>query len=93
MPSRTDDPPRTKPQIAAAPASPMAASPAASPAPQPGDDHPLTQESFRAICSLNPRAGRWEPADEIQVLAICGEVTLDFTRAELPASGMIEIDA
>ncbi len=93
MPSRTDDPPRTKPQIAAVPASRLAASPEASPALQTTDDHLLTQESFRAIFSSNQRAGRWEPADEIQVLAICGEVRLDFTRAELPPSGMIEIHA
>ncbi len=93
MPNRTDDPPRTKPEIAAAPASPMAVSPAASPAPQPRDDHPLTQESFRAILSSHQRAGRWEPADEIEVRAIFGAVILDFTRAELPPSGMIEIDA
>ncbi len=93
MPSRTDDPPRTKPQIAAVPASRLAASPEASPSLQTTDDHLLTQESFRAICSSNQRAVRWEPADEIQVLAICGEVTLDFTRAELPPSGVIEIDA
>ena len=93
MPSPTDDPPRTKPQIAAVPASLLAASPAASPPIQTTDDHLLTRESFRAICSSNQRAGRWEPADEIQVRAICGEVTLDFTRAELPPSGMIEIHA
>ena len=54
---------------------------------------PGTQESFRAILSSHQQGGRWEPADEIQVLAICGEVTLDFTRAELPPRGMIEIDA
>ncbi len=92
-PNRTDDPSQTKPQIAAVPASRLAASPEASPALQTTDDHLLTQESFRAIFSSNQRAGRWEPADEIQVLAICGEVRLDFTRAELPPSGMIEIHA
>ena len=92
MPSRTDDPPRTKPQIAAAPDSRLAASPAASPAVQTTDDPQLTQESFQAILSSHQRAGRWEPADEIQVSAIFGAVTLDFTRAELPPSGMIEID-
>ncbi len=68
-------------------------SPAASPALQTRDDHLLTQESFRAILSSHQRAGRWEPAEKIQVRAILGEVTLDFTRAELPPSGMIEIDA
>ena len=93
MPSRTDDPPQTKPKIATVPASRLAASPEARPPLETTDDPPLTQESFRAICSSNQRAGRWEPADEIQVLAICGEVTLDFTRAELPPSGMIEIHA
>ena len=68
-------------------------SPAASPALQTRDDHLLTQESFRAILSSHQRAGRWQPAEEIQVRAILGEVTLDFTSAELPPSGMIEIDA
>jgi hypothetical protein len=93
MPSRTDDPPQTQPEIVAVPDSRLAASPAASPPLKATDDHRLTQESFRAICSANQRAGRWEAADEIQVLAICGEVTLDFTRAELPPSGVIEIHA
>ncbi len=92
MPSRTDDPPRTEPQITAVPASRFAASPADSLALETTDDHPLTQESFRAICSSNQRAGRWEPADEIHARAICGEVSLDFTHADLPPSGMIEID-
>ncbi len=68
-------------------------SPAASPALQTREDHPLTQDSFQAILSSHQRAGRWEPAEKIQVRAILGEVTLDFTRAELPPSGMIEIDA
>ncbi len=68
-------------------------SPAASPALQTRDDHPLTQESFQAILSSHQRAGRWEPAEEIEVRAVCGDVTLDFTRAELPPSGMIGIDA
>ena len=93
MPTRTDEPPRTKPQIVTVPASRLPASPAASPALQTTDDHLLTQETFRAILSANQRAGRWEPADEIQVRAIFGEVTLDFTRALLPPSGVIEIDA
>ena len=95
MPSRTDDPPQTKQQITAVRASQseLAASPGASPALETPDDQPLTQESFRAILSSHQRAGRWEPADEIEVRAICGEVTLDFTRAALPPSGMIEIDA
>ncbi len=68
-------------------------SPAASSALQTRDDDLLTQESFRAILSAQQRTGRWAPAEEIQVRAILGEVTLDFTRAELPPSGMIEIDA
>jgi hypothetical protein len=89
VPSRTDDPPQTKPQIVVVPDS----QPEASPALETSDDHEITEETFWAVCSSNQRAGRWEPADEIQVRAIAGEVTLDFTRAELPPSGMIEIDA
>ncbi len=92
MPSRTEDPPQTQLEIAAVPDSRLAASPAASPALETTDDR-LTQESFRAICSANQRAGRWEAADEIEVRAIFGAVTLDFTRADLPPSGVIEIDA
>jgi hypothetical protein len=93
MPNRTDDPPGTRPKIVTAPASRLASPPATSPASRAIEDHPLTEESFRAIFSSNQRGGRWEPADEIQVLAVCGEVTLDFTRAELPPGGMIGIDA
>ena len=93
MPSHTDDPPRAERQITDVPAARSAASPAVSPALPTTDDHALTEESFRAILSSQQRAGRWEPADEIQVRAIFGAVTLDFTRAELPPSGTIEIDA
>ncbi len=107
MPNRTDDLPPTKPSAAAelfdresGPPSPtvpvprVAPSPAARPAlPTRDDDHPHTHESFRAICSSNQRGGNWEPADEIEVLSIAGEVILDFTRAELPESGVIEIEA
>ena len=43
--------------------------------------------------SSNQRAGRWEAPEEIEARAIMGEVTLDFTQAELPPDGEIEIDA
>ena len=84
---------RTRSQIAAAPASPLATSSAASPAVQTTDDYEPTQESFRAVFSSHQRAGRWEAADQIEVRAVFGEVTLDLTRAELPPGGVIEIDA
>ncbi len=93
MPNRTDDPSQTHSPLADVPVSPVAASPQPSPSLQTTDDGLPTYESFRAICSSNQRGGHWEPADEIQVRAICGEVVLDFTRAELPPSGTIEIDA
>jgi hypothetical protein len=95
MANRTEDPPRTKPQLPLAPTSPssLAVSPAAAPAAQVEDDEELTHESFRAILSSHQRAGRWEVADEIEVRAFCGEVTLDFTQADLPPSGVVEIDA
>lgn len=38
------------------------------------------------------REGRWEAADEIYVRAICGAVKLDFTQAELPVTGMVDLD-
>jgi hypothetical protein len=95
MPSRTDDPPRPQRQrpTAGLPASASSISPASSPALPSADEAPLTQESFRAILSSHQRAGRWQPADDIEVRAILGEVTLDFRRAELPESGVIEIEA
>lgn len=89
----TEDPTRTKPKIEPAPGEPLAASPAASPALQTTDDEVLTEESFRAILSSQQRAGLWEPADKIEVRTYFGQVVLDFTRAVLPPSGVIEINA
>jgi hypothetical protein len=57
------------------------------------DDETITEESFHAILSSHQRSGRWEPADEIRANAILGEVKLDFTRAELPPSGVVDIEA
>jgi hypothetical protein len=99
MPSRTDDPPRPPPEVDAVPLAPsetahgreLVTTPASEA--QQLDDPVLTEETFRAILSSHERAGRWEAADEIHVRAIFGEVTLDFTRADLPPSGEIEIDA
>jgi hypothetical protein len=97
----TDNPPRTEtpqnrspsePSLSAPPASPVVASPSASAAGRADDHHLLTQDSFRAILSSHERAGRWEAADEIEVRAVGGEVTLDFTHADLPPSGVVEID-
>ena len=93
MPSRTDDPTRTTPQIETVPDSRLATSSEAGPEPDTTDEHELTEETFRAIFSSNQRAGQWEVADEIRVHAIAGEVVLDFTRAELPPSGVVEIEA
>jgi hypothetical protein len=93
MPSRTDDPARTRPEIEVVPDSPRAAAPTTRPALEVTDVELITEESFRAVLSSHQRAGRWEPAEEIHVLAVAGEVTLDFTRALLPPSGVIEIDA
>ena len=93
MSSRTDDRPRSEQQIEVASESEVVASPEATPAPESADDDQPTVDSFRAIFSANQRAGRWEAADEIHLLAIAGEVTLDFTRADLPPSGVVEIHA
>jgi predicted membrane protein len=72
----------------------LGASPLASPVLQreEGDDV-LTGESFRAIMSSQQRAGNWEVAEEIEVRAIAGDVSLDFRSAELPPSGLVSIDA
>ncbi len=52
----------------------------------------LTEESVTAVFSSRHREGRWDSPDDIQVRAIFGEVKLDFTRAELPPSGVVELD-
>ncbi|MCG8588224.1 MAG: cell wall-active antibiotics response protein [Proteobacteria bacterium] len=56
-------------------------------------DTDVFTETFRAVFSSHQRAGRWEASDEIEARAVFGEVTLDFTRAELPPSGTVEIHA
>jgi hypothetical protein len=76
-----------------APVVPRAPAPSASGEYEPLDEHPHEHESFRAILSSYQRAGRWEAADDIEVRAICGELTLDFTHADLPPSGEVEIEA
>jgi hypothetical protein len=93
MPNDTDESTRTEPELTTVRTSPLATSSTASVARQRADDESLTHESFDAVLSSNQRGGRWEPADEIRARAILGEVTLDFTRAVLPASGIIEIEA
>jgi hypothetical protein len=93
MPSRTDDRPRTAPEIETATESRVAVSPGATPARVGHDEYEPTEESFRAVFSSHQRAGRWEASDEIEARAIAGEITLDFTRADLPESGVVEIEA
>lgn len=90
----TDDPPRTELPIETASESALVRAAAVAPKLEARDeDDRLTRESFRAILSSQQREGRWEPADEIEVRAICGEVKLDFTRAELPPGNVVEIEA
>lgn len=91
MSSRTEDRPRSHQQIEVTSGSELAASAEATP--ESAEDDLPTVDSFRAVFSANQRAGRWEAADEIHVRAIAGEVTLDFTRADLPPSGVVEIHA
>lgn len=57
------------------------------------DAEELTHESFSAVLGSRLQGGRWQPAEEIRVQVILGEITLDFTRADLPPSGIVEIDA
>lgn len=93
MTNHTDDAPRTRPPTVVVRESQPLAAPEVSPEFETSEDHEITQESFRAIMSANQRGGRWESADEIRVHAILGEVTLDFRQADLPPSGVIEIEA
>lgn len=52
----------------------------------------LTEESVHSVLSAVEREGRWDPADDIFVRAIFGAVKLDFTHADLPESGIVDLD-
>ena len=57
-------------------------------------DGPLGDtESLTSVLSSQSRSGRWDAPEYIQVRAVLGSVKLDFSRARLPPSGEIEIDA
>jgi len=45
-----------------------------------------------SVFSAIERAGRWTPADEMFIRAIFGSVKLDFTMADLPPSGVIDLE-
>lgn len=52
----------------------------------------LTEETVNSVFSAIEREGRWSPADDTFVRAIFGAVKLDFTMADLPPSGVIDLD-
>ena len=94
MSDATQDPPRSAEAVAGSTTDrgPLAPPPAAISPPISSADVVLTEESVSALFGSIHREGRWNPADEIQVRAICGAVKLDFTRAELPPSGIVDLD-
>lgn len=51
----------------------------------------LETQSIFAFVSSVKRGGRWQPADQIDVISLLGDAKLDFSQAELPESGMVEI--
>ncbi len=51
----------------------------------------IESQSVFSILSAVKRQGAWQAADQIDVFALMGEAHLDFTQAELPDSGMVEI--
>ncbi len=52
----------------------------------------LTAENVTSVFSSRQREGRWDVSDEIEARAIFGEVKLDLSEAELPPSGVVEIE-
>jgi len=50
-----------------------------------------TLEVVSTIVGSLERAGDWLVADRIHARAFCGYQKLDFTRADLPADGVVEI--
>lgn len=67
-----------------------------------GDDVPargrtprreLEREHFNALFGECRRSGDWSAPETASVNAWFGEVSLDFTEAELPHDGVVEVDA
>lgn len=50
-----------------------------------------TFDAVSAILSSIERGGDWLVSDRTEARALFGELKLDFTRAELPADGVVEI--
>ena len=62
--------------------------------PEDADDfEEFETESIMSLLSSTQRAGTWEVADRIEAFALMGDVKLDFAKAHLPASGVVEIHA
>ncbi len=55
------------------------------------DFEEIESQSVFAILSAVKRRGAWQAADQIDVFSLLGEAHLDFSRAELPESGVVEI--
>ncbi len=50
------------------------------------------EESFNAVFGSCKRTGDWYVPDRIDAWSLLGEVVLDFTEADLPAHGQIDLD-
>ena len=55
------------------------------------DFEDIESQSVFSILSAVKRRGAWQAADQIDVFSLLGEAHLDFSQAELPESGMVEI--
>jgi hypothetical protein len=62
-------------------------------APLHAETDPLTHDSILAVFSARGLGGRWEAPDQLVATSIFGDIKLDFTRASLPPSGIVEIQA
>lgn len=57
-----------------------------------GEDD-FVSDSIAAFFGSHKRTSTWIVPDHLDVSASFGEVTLDFRKADLPASGIVQVDA
>jgi hypothetical protein len=58
-----------------------------------GTDDDYFSERISSVFSSHARAGNWEAPDHVDAFSVFGDVKLDFSRASLPPTGIVEITA
>ena len=90
MTDRTDEPTHRVPEVEVREPRPSAHHEVRVEAFEEIESQSVSQSVF-SILSAVKRQGAWQAVDQIDVFALLGKAHLDFTQAELPDSGMVEI--